>query len=126
MFNLNFKMMRKDNLIQQKSYQFALEIIWLAQKLNVNKQFVISTQILKAGTSIGANVKEGIGGQSRKDFSAKLAISYKEARESHYWLRLIRDAKLHDVDEINQRLLECEEILRILTAILNKVKESEV
>ncbi len=53
MFNLNFNKMKRDNLIQQKSYRFALEIIWLAQKLNVNKQFVISTQILKAGTSLG-------------------------------------------------------------------------
>lgn len=126
MFFFNFRRMKKDNLIQQKSYQFAPEIIWLAQKLNDNKQFVISTQILKAGTSIGANVEEGIGGQSRKDFTAKLAISYKEARESHYWLRLIRDAKLYDASEINQRLSECEEILRILTAILNKVKETGV
>ncbi|WKK82071.1 four helix bundle protein [Marivirga arenosa] len=116
--------MRSDNLIQQKSYNFALNIIKLAQKLKEATHFEISSQVLRSGTSIGANVEEAIGGQSRKDFYAKLSIAYKEARESHYWLRLIKDSGLYNGDEINNRIEECEEILKIITAILNKIKQN--
>ncbi|PTB96245.1 four helix bundle protein [Marivirga lumbricoides] len=118
--------MKSDNLIQEKSYRFALAIINLAQKLKGATHFEISSQMLRSGTSIGANIEEAIGGQSRKDFYAKLSISYKEARESHYWLRLIRDSKLHDESEMNRMISDCEELLKILTAILNKVKQNGV
>src|SRR5680860_354005 len=84
----------KNNIIKEKSYAFALKIVLLSQKLNDKRQFVISRQILKSGTSIGANIEEAIGGQSHKDFRAKLFIAYKEARETNYWLRLLRDSKL--------------------------------
>lgn len=84
--------MRKDNVIQIKSYAFALEIVktykYLVQEKN---EFVLSKQLLRSGTSIGANVEEALGGQSDKDFYFKLNIVYKEARETHYWLRLLRD-----------------------------------
>jgi len=118
--------MKSDNLIQQKTYRFALEIIKLAHKLKGAIHYEISSQMLRTGTSIGANVEQAIGGQSRKDFSSKLPIAYKEARGSHYWLRLIRDASLYNELEVNQRLFECEEILKIITAILNKVKRNGV
>ena len=75
--------MKKDNVIQVKSYYFALRIIKLSQYLVSDKrEFVLSKQILKSGTSIGANVEEAIGGQSDKDFKSKITISYKEARET--------------------------------------------
>lgn len=84
--------MKKDNVIQEKSYNFAIRIVKLSQYLiDEKKEFVLSKQVLRSGTSIGANVEEAIGGQSRKDFFAKLTIAYKEARESKYWLRLLRD-----------------------------------
>jgi four helix bundle protein len=81
--------MKKDNVIQTKSYNFAVRVVKLYKHLSQEKkEFVLSKHLLRSGTSIGANVEEAIGGQSRKDFFAKLTIAYKEARESHYWIRL--------------------------------------
>ncbi|MGM0546204.1 MAG: four helix bundle protein [Bacteroidota bacterium] len=74
----------KKNIIKDKSYEFALEIVQLSKVLNKSRQFVLSRQILKSGTSIGANDEEGIGGQTKKDFRAKMSIAYKETRETHY------------------------------------------
>ena len=77
----------KENLIQDKSYAFALKIIKLYQHLtSTKKEFVLTRQLLKCGTSIGANVEEAIGGQSEKDFISKISIAYKEVRETKYWL----------------------------------------
>ena len=84
--------MKTDNLIQQKSYAFALRIVNAYKFLVSNKhEYVLSKQLLRCGTSIGANIEEAIGGQSEKDFFAKLSIAYKEARESHYWIRILKD-----------------------------------
>jgi len=85
----------KPNLIKDKSYQFALRIIFLYRQMQGENEYVLSKQLLRAGTSIGANVEEASAAQSRKDFAAKMAISSKEARETHYWLRLIRDSQLY-------------------------------
>lgn len=83
--------MEKDNVIQKKSFEFAILIVEFAKKLIENKkEFILSKQILRSGTSIGANVEEAIGGFSKKDFRAKLSISYKEARETRYWLNLLK------------------------------------
>jgi four helix bundle protein len=77
--------MKQENIIQTKSYEFAIKVVNLYRFLSEEKrEYVISKQLLRSGTSIGANVEEGIGGQSAKDFFAKLNIAYKEARESHY------------------------------------------
>lgn len=81
----------KENLIQFMSYEFAKDIISLGYDLQQHKEFIISKQILRSGTSIGANVEEAIGGISRKDFYHKMSIAYKEARETAYWLRLLHD-----------------------------------
>lgn len=76
--------MKKDNIVQIKSYAFAIRIIKIYQFLCENKkEFVLSKQLLRCGTSIGANIEEAIGGQSDKDFYAKLTIAYKEAKETH-------------------------------------------
>ncbi len=84
--------MKEDNVILDKSYAFAVRIIKFYQFLvSEKKEYVLSKQILRCGTSIGANIEEAIGGQSKKDFFAKLTISYKEARECHYWIRLLSD-----------------------------------
>lgn len=115
----------KKNVIKEKSYKFALEIVHLSQKLNQDKQFVISKQILRSGTSIGANVEEAIGGQSKKDFRAKLFIAYKEARETHYWLRLLRDSKLISIETANSLLESCHELKRILGSILITLNKKE-
>ena len=81
----------KENVIQQKSFLFAIRIINLYKYLiQDKKEFVLSKQILSSGTSIGANIEESIGGQSEKDFLSKISISYKEARETIYWLKLLK------------------------------------
>jgi len=84
----------KENVIQEKSYRFAIRMVNLYRHLaEQQKEFVLSKQVLRSGTSIGANVEEAIGGQSRRDFLSKCSIAYKEARETRYWLRLLRDTE---------------------------------
>ncbi|MDO8302348.1 MAG: four helix bundle protein [Sedimentisphaerales bacterium] len=106
------------SVIKGKSYDFALRIVKLCMQLRDNRHFEIASQLLKAGTSIGANVEEALAGQSRKDFFAKMSISSKEARESRYWLRLIRDAEIFDKQQIQELIDECEELIKILTSIV--------
>src|SRR5438105_14423549 len=92
----------KDSALKNKSYKFALRMIKLYQYLcNEKKEFVLSKQILRSGTSIGANVEEAHGGISNSDFSHKISIAYKESRETHYWLRL-----LFATDYINKKLFD--------------------
>lgn len=86
--------MKKENIISDKSFNFALKIIALNQILLERKHFVISKQLLKSGTSIGANVAEAGAAQTKKDFIAKMSIASKEARETKYWLRLLIHSKL--------------------------------
>lgn len=111
--------MKKENVIQDKSYKFALRIIKLNQLMvNDLKEYVLSKQVLKSGTSIGSNIEEAIGGQSRKDFRAKIYISYKEPRETHFWLRLLKDSELIPIKIANSLLEDCEELKKILSSIL--------
>ena len=80
----------KENIIQIKTYEFALRIVRLYKHLNEEKkEYTLSKQIVRCGTSIGANTEEAIGAESKKDFIQKLSISYKEARETKFWLRLL-------------------------------------
>ncbi len=117
--------MKKDNVIVEKSYAFALEIIELYKYMVYNlKEYEMSKQILRCGTSIGANTEEALGGQSRKDFIAKISIAYKESREANYWLRLLRDCKVIPENMIRVTLKSSEEIKRILAAILLASKKN--
>lgn len=105
----------KNNIIQDKSYQFAIRIIRLYSHLcEQKKEFVLSKQLLRSGTSIGANIEESIGGSSKKDFYAKLSISYKEARETSYWLRLLKDTSFLTEQEFESIHQDCEELIKIL------------
>lgn len=108
----------KDNVIQMKSYAFALQIIVLYRKLCKSNEFVLSKQLLRAGTTIGANVEEAQAGQSRADFISKMSIASKEAREANYWLRLLRDSGTIDESEVKPLLLESEIIISIITSIV--------
>ena len=114
----------KPNLIKDKSYQFALRIISLYRQMQGQNEYVLSKQLLRAGTSIGANVEEASAAQSRKDFAAKMAISSKEARETHYWLRLIRDSQLCMNVDVGPLIEDCEELIRVLTAIVKTAQKS--
>ena len=117
--------MKKDNVIQIKSYDFAVRIVKLHKYLSQEKkEFVLSKQLLRSGTSIGANVEEAIGGQSRKDFFAKLTIAYKEARESHYWIRLLKDTDFLSNKESESLLKDIEEILKIIGSIQKTIRNT--
>ncbi len=118
-------MMKKDNVIQIKTYAFAIRIVNLYKYLtNEKREFVLSKQLLRSGTSVGANIEEAIGGQSRKDFFAKLTIAYKEARESHYWIRLLKDTGYLNEKEFNDLINDIEEILKIIGSIQKTIRNS--
>ncbi len=108
----------KENTIQIKSYEFALRIISLYRIFCKNNEFILSKQLLRSGTSIGANVEEALAGQSKADFISKMSIASKEARETHYWLRLLRDSRIMDTSETKQLLAESATMVNILTAIV--------
>jgi len=108
----------KKNVIKDRSYQFALNIIQLYLNIRKQKEFVLSKQLLRSATSIGANVEEASAGQSRKDFIAKMAIASKEARETNYWLRLFRDSDLCKGIDFSNFIQESEEIIKIITSIV--------
>ena len=115
----------KESILREKSYQFALRIVKLYQFIaSEKKEFVLSKQILRSGTSIGANVEEAIAAQSRKDFIHKMSIASKEARETKYWLRLLDKSNLTSI-EMNIYLIEVEHILNIITKIIKTSQESK-
>ena len=109
--------MKTDNKILELSFDFSLQIIKLYKLLVEKKEYVISKQLLRCGTSIGANIEEGIAAQSRKDFITKMSIASKEARETRYWLRLLDKSKLVDID-YSSYLNSVEHIINILTKIV--------
>lgn len=110
--------MKVNNIIQQKSFAFAIRIVNVYKFLTEEKkEFVLSKQLLRSGTSIGANIEESIGGVSDKDFLAKLGISYKEARETIYWLKLLLATGYLSKKEADSLLKDANEICRILAKI---------
>jgi len=114
---------KKENIIQKKSYEFALNVIRFVRKFpRTNGGFVVGQQLLKSATSIGANVEEAIGGFSKSDFTHKMNIALKEAREANYWLRLVRDSGMVK-DDVECLITESEEIRKILTAIVKSAQK---
>lgn len=115
----------KENIILTKTYNFAIRIVRLYQYLcREKKEFELSKQVLRSGTSIGSNAEEAVGGLSRKDFLAKLGVSYRETRETRYWLRLLRDTDYISAEQAQSMLDDAEEILRIITAIQKSTKDN--
>ena len=118
--------MKTENLILQKSFQFGLRIVKLFALLKQNKvERDLALQILRSGTSIGANIEEAMGGSSKKDFIYKLEIAYREARETKYWLRLFKEGNLLESKLADSFLTDCEEIIKILTVILKTSKNKQ-
>lgn len=110
--------MKSDNIIQLKSYAFAIRIVKLYRYLYEEKnEFVLSKQLLRCRTSIGTNIKEAIGGQSQKDFFTKITISHKEAREAHYWIRLLRGTNYLSAEQSESLLNDITEIQKIMGSI---------
>jgi four helix bundle protein len=115
---------KNDNILQSKTYQFAIRCVKLYKYLQEQKrELVLSKQVLRSGTSIGANVEEAIGAQSDKDFYSKITYAYKEARETHYWLRLLRDTEYLSLEESKSLLNDVEEIIKIITKIQITLKK---
>ena len=119
--------MDRDNVVLQKSIRFSLRIIKLYQFLSKDKrEFIMSKQVLRSGTSIGANISESIRAQSNADFFSKLSIALKEAEETHYWLFLLLKSEYIDKKLFKSLDQDCEELIKLLVAItktLSKEKE---
>ncbi|GET34583.1 hypothetical protein PbJCM13498_34460 [Prolixibacter bellariivorans] len=112
-------MSENENVVLTKSYNFAVRIVKMYQHLSSEKkEFVLSKQILRSGTSVGANIEEAIGGISKADFRAKMSVAYKEARETDYWLRLLKDTGYLEVESFNSIRNDLNELLRLLYSII--------
>jgi len=107
----------KENIIEKKSFEFALKVIELYKKLISQNEYVLSKQLLRSGTSIGANVVEASAAQTKKDFITKMSIASKETRETKYWLNLLSQSKLVKIN-LNDYLSDIDEIIKILTSIV--------
>ena len=117
--------MKEHNIILEKSYSFGLRTVKLymyLRKQKVERELLI--QFLKSGTSIGANVEEAIGAQSKADFIHKMGIAYKEARETLYWLKILRDAGLVEPKIAQSFIADVEELNKILASILKSSKNT--
>ncbi len=116
--------MKTNNIIQNKSFAFALKIINTYKFLiREKKEFILSKQLLKSGTSIGANIEESIGGQSKADFISKISIAYKEARETLYWLKLLAASDFISTEMSNELINDAQEICRIIGKIQITAKQ---
>ena len=114
----------KNNVIVEKSFDFAVRIVNLYRYLyEEKKEFVLSKQLLHSGTSIGANIEEAHGGYSEKDFIYKLQLSYKELRETIFWLRLLEKTNYITSVQFNSMMDDANELRRIITSILKSMKE---
>jgi four helix bundle protein len=114
---------KRTSILKEKSYAFALRVVKLSQYLtSEHKEYVLSKQVLRSGTSIGANLEEAFQGQSTPDFIHKLSIANKEAFETHYWLRLLRDSSFLTNDQANSLLADCDELQRMLISAIKTSK----
>jgi four helix bundle protein len=108
---------KQSNIIVDLTFDFGVQIIQLSRILTDNREYILSRQLLRSATSIGANVEEAIAAQSRRDFISKMSIASKEARETRYWLRLLNVSQIVKLD-FNSYLAKAETIVRILTRIV--------
>lgn len=113
------------SLVADKSFAFAVRIVKLYKYLcDEKKEYVLSKQLLRSGTSIGANIQEGLNGQSKRDFLMKMNISLKEASETHYWIRLMVASDILSEHEAKTILEDCIELVKMLTSIVKTTAES--
>ena len=106
----------RDNIIVEKSFRFALKIVIACELLEEHRKYVVSRQLLKSGTSIGASVREAQGAESKADFIHKIKIAFKEAEETEYWLLICKHTPTYPIDE--ELLAEIKELIRILSKII--------
>ena len=114
----------KDSIVQSKSFDFAVAIILMCQKLVDEKhEFFLTKQLIRSSTSIGANIREGRRAQSSADYVAKMSISLKDAEESRYWLELLTASNYIDAEQSSELLNVCDEIIRMLASIVKTMRE---
>ena len=112
-----------DNIIVSKSFSFAIRIVKLYKYLcDEKKEYVLSKRLLRSGTSIGTNINEAQEAQSKNDFISKLSISLKEARESKYWIELLKETDFLTIKEADSLLENLAEILKLLTSIIKTTR----
>jgi four helix bundle protein len=115
--------MRQRNVVREKAFEFAIEVVRVCRMMvQEQREYVLSRQLLKSGTSIGANIEEAQGGQSRRDFIAKLSISHKEALETIYWLKLLKATQQLNSSTVDSLLSKAEALSKILSSILVSAK----
>ena len=119
-------MNNNNNPLAEKAYDFALKIVQLHKIIvSNNKEYVLSKQLLRSGTSIGANVAEANGAISKADFSAKISIAYKESLETKYWLNILKDSDYLDTEKAMALISDADELSRILFSILKTTRISK-
>jgi len=117
---------KEENIVVSKSYSFSVRCVNLYKFLcNKEGNYVIGKQLLRSGTSVCANVKEGLRAQTRPDFITKLNIALKEASETEYWIELLRDTEYISNKQAESMLADCVEIIKILTSIIKSVKAND-
>jgi four helix bundle protein len=115
----------KENKLVDDSYRFSLRIIRLCEYLEGNRKYVLARQVLRSGTSIGANITEAQQAESRKDFAHKLGIANKEAFETEYWLKLLRDAAYITASQAESLITDCNSLQRMLVSALRTLKSKD-
>ena len=113
---------REDSIVLKKAFNFALKVIDLNRELLSRKEYVLSNQVVRSGTSIGANINEALGGVSKKDFQHKMALAFKQANETEYWLKLLKYSNTTDTENL---LSDISEVRRILAAIIITSKSNQ-
>ncbi|MBO5346061.1 MAG: four helix bundle protein [Paludibacteraceae bacterium] len=118
--------MAKENIVIEKSYAFALRIIKLYKYLaDTHKEYVISKQVLRSGTAIGALLSELVYAQSKADFINKAHVALKEANETAYWLSLLKDSEYISIDSYNSIYTDCNELIKLLVSIVKTSKNNQ-
>jgi len=116
--------MKNENVVKEKSFEFAVRIVNLYKHLSTNKkEFVLSKQMLRSGTSIGANICEAEQAQSTADFLSKMSISLKECCETDYWLRLLHRTGFLNEKEYSSIIADCQDLTKLLVSITKSIKE---
>ena len=116
--------MKEKGIIREKSFAFALRIVRLNKFLTQKNEYVLSRQVLRCGTSIGANVEEANGSRSKKEFAQKLGAAYKDANETKYWLSLLMDSGLVSAKEGESMIRDCDELLKMLGSAVKTLKSN--
>ena len=121
-------MLKNENIVREKSFKFAIRIVRLYQFLtntqNSNRELILSKQVLRSGTSVGANIRESRNAQTVKDFLTKLYIASKEADETGYWLELLKEADYITEEQFESMNQDCEEIMKLLASIIKTTKKN--